>query len=720
MREPDVHRGLIEREGVMDVLGRTLASALLGAVLVFSLGCPSEVIEQAEEASAEAQTFPGLTCPTPNPQNCPSPIYNQALVQPAIVRPGADGVLKTHFVVDEHTYDCIPVWDGSEWEYCQMELRTYFTPSDPRDPDSALAPSIPGPTLRPRAATLADPLKPYDPKTNPIRQNGSTIELLLENQLPNNSTPAHDCDPATYMGCETSKQNCSWGNGQWTCKSDPSQQCVEVPVTQECFHGADVTNLHYHGTHVSPQPPQDFVLLSVYSSEQTDPPPPAPSDTVAVGSYQFEINPLPWNQAPGTHWYHPHKHGSTALQVLNGMAGALTIEGAFDDWLYGFYDVDPKDEKELESFEKLLVLQQVWTGLNFFFTPPPSTYPPQLLVNGQANPKITMRPREVQRWRFVNGTMQAASQVTVDFPDGYTVVQIAQDGVQFAPENYERQPLMEGGTISISPGNRVDFLVQAPAQEQAPAHASFRVFGNLADDVRERIEGLRALHATNANALFTVETAGDADPMTLPTTAQWPKTPYYLRDIADSELVNKDDPRTLAFSMTDPDGTVTKPGSQPDAFWINEQQYDGSCAAETMRLRTAERWLLTNDSHPQHPFHIHINPFQIVRNDTTEFEPPWIWWDTIGLPADDSSQCRSTGQCETLSVDIRHRFEDYGGIYVIHCHFLGHEDRGMMVNVQTRCQDADYFGTPQSSGLADDCATPSSLLTPNPFPGCGY
>jgi hypothetical protein len=44
----------------------------------------------------------------------------------------------------------------------------------------------------------------------------------------------------------------------------------------------------------------------------------------------------------------------------------------------------------------------------------------------------------------------------------------------------------------------------------------------------------------------------------------------------------------------------------------------------------------------------------------------------------------------------------------------------MMVNVQTRCQDADYFGTPQSSGLADDCATPSSLLTPNPFPGCGY
>ena len=34
---------------------------------------------------------------------------------------------------------------------------------------------------------------------------------------------------------------------------------------------------------------------------------------------------------------------------------------------------------------------------------------------------------------------------------------------------------------------------------------------------------------------------------------------------------------------------------------------------------------------------------------------------------------------------IRHRFDDYTGAYVIHCHFLGHEDRGMMWNVQTVC-----------------------------------
>ena len=33
----------------------------------------------------------------------------------------------------------------------------------------------------------------------------------------------------------------------------------------------------------------------------------------------------------GTYWYHPHLHGSSAMQVGSGMAGALIIEGPIDD-----------------------------------------------------------------------------------------------------------------------------------------------------------------------------------------------------------------------------------------------------------------------------------------------------------------------------------------------------------------------------------------------------
>ena len=42
-------------------------------------------------------------------------------------------------------------------------------------------------------------------------------------------------------------------------------------------------------------------------------------------------------QSPGTHWYHAHKHGSTAINVGNGMIGAFIIEGAYDDALNAYY-----------------------------------------------------------------------------------------------------------------------------------------------------------------------------------------------------------------------------------------------------------------------------------------------------------------------------------------------------------------------------------------------
>src|SRR4030088_2635513 len=42
-------------------------------------------------------------------------------------------------------------------------------------------------------------------------------------------------------------------------------------------------------------------------------------------------------QAPGTHWYHGHKHGSTAIDVSNGMTCAFIIEGQYDDELNTFY-----------------------------------------------------------------------------------------------------------------------------------------------------------------------------------------------------------------------------------------------------------------------------------------------------------------------------------------------------------------------------------------------
>jgi hypothetical protein len=64
------------------------------------------------------------------------------------------------------------------------------------------------------------------------------------------------------------------------------------------------------------------------------------------------------------------------------------------------------------------------------------------------------------------------------------------------------------------------------------------------------------------------------------------------------------------------------------------------------------------------------------------------------------------------SIVTRSRFLDFTGEYVIHCHFLGHEDRGMMVSVQTTCPDkpTPLWGATVPAGTADNCGmtTPAS------------
>jgi hypothetical protein len=57
-------------------------------------------------------------------------------------------------------------------------------------------------------------------------------------------------------------------------------------------------------------------------------------------------------------------------------------------------------------------------------------------------------------------------------------------------------------------------------------------------------------------------------------------------------------------------------------------------------------------------------------------------------------------------VKIRQKATEYTGAFVLHCHFLGHEDRGMMQNVQVVCPQGGVFGTPVA-GQPDNCGQTS-------------
>jgi hypothetical protein len=84
----------------------------------------------------------------------------------------------------------------------------------------------------------------------------------------------------------------------------------------------------------------------------------------------------------------------------------------------------------------------------------------------------------------------------------------------------------------------------------------------------------------------------------------------------------------------------------------------------TMLTGTAEEWTIYSDEIQDHPFHIHVNPIQVIRIGDQVLNPP-RWCDTINVPA---------GQ----SATVRHRFGPYTGVSVFHCHILTHEDHGMM------------------------------------------
>jgi FtsP/CotA-like multicopper oxidase with cupredoxin domain len=82
---------------------------------------------------------------------------------------------------------------------------------------------------------------------------------------------------------------------------------------EECATGPcmNMTNIHFHGLTVSPKPGQDDVLGMMAKPGQTL-------------HYSLRIPP---EQPPGLFWYHTHPHGESMRQDLDGMSGAIVVEG---------------------------------------------------------------------------------------------------------------------------------------------------------------------------------------------------------------------------------------------------------------------------------------------------------------------------------------------------------------------------------------------------------
>ncbi len=707
----------------------------------------------AFSASAGAQ----WECPTSVPTECADVEDQEDLREvPELKAPKGAKEVSTTFDVQMRTF-CVSTGrktgktrtrpDGKTvnlYSAKPLQLRTYVY-TDPKTNKTLCG--FPGPTLRVR-------------KAGEDGRGGQGIAVLLKNNLPVASI--NDCaDPCP------SSQSCDCKDLEklkalvTTCsvpQPAPPQCCCLIKCTQEtpnCFHGSNVTNLHFHGSHASPQEPQDYVLLDLLPGK-----PPAagaahdvahsdhgPYAKVAYGQYQYRVDPFGFTQAEGTHWYHPHKHGAVGQQVANGMAGAMIIDGPFDDWL-GKQLGDPE--------EKVMVLQQLAAGTNLFRQGMPN---PAILVNGQISPSVEVEPGEVQRWRIVNATMSSGAMMKITFDPRMIIRQIAMDGVRFSPVNYICQPLanfdpklppaafpcdpnVKLTSLTLAPGNRADFLVQMPLLESSPDNPPLRIERELLELPNEEGSQRQTLHDLDEAlapgiaepALFHVEVddgieGNDAEPKVLKAGApRMPQTLELAMPPHHAVLERVDQKVTMTFEQTAAVTGQSWPysGSPIAEFKIDGRQFKGDCVNVTTKVGTLAEWTVSNATQITHPFHIHTNPFQLVDYNgaklppTGSSRPEPIWMDTFPLPLATLVPCADPNQCpgaipcalgtkdlctlKNASLTFRQRYEQFTGEYVLHCHFLGHEDRGMMFAVQTVCKDKpDFFA---EGGVDAECKGP--------------
>jgi FtsP/CotA-like multicopper oxidase with cupredoxin domain len=411
--------------------------------------------------------------------------------------------------------------------------------------------------------------------------------------------------------------------------NDLPRKSNETCAVNPCMN---MTNLHFHGLAVSPGAPQDDVLGMIAMPSQ-------------VLHYSVEI---PRDHPPGLFWYHTHPHGESHRQVLDGMSGAIVIEG-MERYVpalgrlrervivvRGRSIVDDPNAAELKRDVEIPAkgcggeagaVEEVFT------------------VNGVIRPRIEIAPKERQFWRIVNASADRYLDLQLD---GQTFEIVALDGM---PLGYHepKAPTRTADHILLAPAGRLEAIVTGPP---SGSHHVLRTLcvdtgpdGDpnpgmvLADLVQRSPDGFRS----------------DAPPKKIRATSYRP--PLY-REV-DVERLKK----------SVPDFTVTFTEDK-SGFYINGHKFAPDAAPMTSaRVGTYQHWRIVNETAELHPFHIHQVHFLAYAEDGVPLSQP-AWLDTVNVPY-------------RGSVDVILDFTDpvIKGMSVFHCHLLNHEDKGMMAKI---------------------------------------
>lgn len=566
--------------------------------------------------------------------------------------------------------------------------------------------------------------------------------------------------------------------------------CTQPPGNindPHCFNG---TNLHTHGLWVNPAGNSDNVLLTINPGV----------------SFEYEYN-IPADHPAGTFWYHTHNHGSTALQVSSGMAGALIVRGNRLPTLTDKGDIKTGDIDTLlkstaaQPFkERVLVMQQIQYacrdtttgkiqyvdndadkgvylckkgdtgGIEGYDQFSPGTWPKSgryTSINGLVLPTFTdVKAGQVERWRLIHGGVRDS--INLQFRKMSDSAKIAtllktSNNETWIEKNCPGKPLpyhliaadgLTSGKIikteqtTFQPAYRWDALMVFPEKGRycvidaaAPASANLDQAApsqqllayvdadgsNIPDSDITHYLTQQLISAAKVNMPAPVQEKVIADLQEGKLNSFVPHPDIQETEVTGTqELVFNIDIKNkptqfqignkLNVDHAVCDRDPNNPGKVIDPK-ICPVPFDPKRIDRVLKLGGVDEWTLQSEF-VDHPFHIHVNPFQVVKildpegrdvSDASNKDDrggcsaidleygnlKGVWKDTLWVknagtkvPADASPECQ-----KRLSVSgkytlvVRTRYQRYIGDYVLHCHILDHEDQGMMQIVRVALPD---------------------------------
>ena len=404
----------------------------------------------------------------------------------------------------------------------------------------------------------------------------------------------------------------------------------DLPATppEKCLAGPcmDMTNLHFHGLTISPKAPQDDVL-----------------DMIAMPgkSLHYTVQ-IPKDHPPGLYWYHTHPHGESYRQALDGMSGALVIEGiqTYFPELVGLPERilvvrgrSVGNDSQSAALKERVHLSSDVCGAE------PETPNEIMTVNGSVRPQIEIAPGERQFWRVVNASADRYLDLQLE---GQTFEILALDGMPIAQRDRDH-PTRIADHILLPPAGRLEAIVTGPR-----ADTNDRLLSRCVDTGPD----------------------GDPNPSMVLADIVPRRAAGSLQRIRESS--QKPDLKTLNLAAEEkvPPRFVVTFTEDKKGFYINGEKFTAD-APPMVRARVGsfQHWRVVNATGELHPMHIHqVHFLRYAENDKPIADP--VWLDTVNVPYGGS-------------VDVIMDFTDpvIRGMSVFHCHLLNHEDKGMMAKI---------------------------------------